>query len=154
LAAANTGNFIPIKANNFFDSTATSTVYLRDAPIELNGAKMYCEVKSCSQGFFSDTIDIKIKSKKLNFYIPTAFTPNGDNINEVLEIVGIKNTEIQGIIYNRWGQSLFTFSKFNPIWDGTFNGNDVSTGLYDYVITNQGKGCSNLEVKGYVSVIR
>ena len=154
LAAANTGNFIPIKANNFFDSTATSTIYLKDAPIELNGAKMFCVVKSCSQGFFSDTIDIKIKSKKLNFYIPTAFTPNGDNINEVLEFVGIKNTEIQGIIYDRWGQSLFTFSKFNPIWDGTFNGNDVSTGLYDYVITNQGKGCSNLEVKGYVSVIR
>lgn len=59
--------------------------------------------------------------------LPNAFTPNNDGINDIF----MSGEEI--LIYNRWGQIIY---NGNDGWDGTYNGNKVSSGTYYYVIKN------------------
>jgi gliding motility-associated-like protein len=86
--------------------------------------------------------------------IPTAFTPNGDGINDTWNIEGLETYRNASVrIYNRWGALVYskTGSYFND-WDGTNNGKELPNGTYYYVIQlNQpGKG----DLTGDVSVIR
>jgi gliding motility-associated-like protein len=64
------------------------------------------------------------------FFMPTAFTPNGDGYNDVLrpEHTGILNYLIQ--VYDRWGKVIFTSNDPNEGWEG----NDISDGVYNYIV--------------------
>ena len=67
-------------------------------------------------------------------YIPDAFTPNGDNINDTfgLSVYGIKEFEMK--IYDRWGQIIYHTTEKNKPWDGTINNNETQAGIYTYSI--------------------
>ena len=67
-------------------------------------------------------------------YIPTAFTPNGDNLNDVFEIVAFNIQDFNILIFDRWGKLLYESSDPNFQWDGTFDGNPVSEGVYTFVV--------------------
>lgn len=64
-------------------------------------------------------------------YIPTGFTPNNDNLNEVLTVttVGIKTFNYFAV-YNRWGQRVFFSTDAKKAWNGTFNGALSPAGNY------------------------
>jgi gliding motility-associated-like protein len=70
-----------------------------------------------------DTQAVKVY-KEINFYVPGAFTPNGDGLNDYLKPIaaGIKNFRYFRI-FNRWGQLIFDLNQ-SPVtgWDGTFRG--------------------------------
>lgn len=65
-------------------------------------------------------------------YIPEAFTPNNDGLNECFEIkgVGFEGYELQ--IFDRWGSPVFQTTDPNECWDGTFRGRDLPMGVYSY----------------------
>jgi gliding motility-associated-like protein len=67
-------------------------------------------------------------------YIPNAFTPNGDNINDAFgpSVYGI--SEFEMTIYNRWGQIIYHTTEQNKPWDGTINNNETQAGVYTYSI--------------------
>lgn len=69
------------------------------------------------------------------YYIPNAFTPNGDLKNNVFAINGeyIKHVKMQ--IFNRWGQNVYTGEGANPFWDGTLKTSPCPEGAYLYTIT-------------------
>jgi gliding motility-associated-like protein len=63
------------------------------------------------------------------FYVPTGFTPNGDNVNDLLIFYAGKDIEIVPAfsIYDRWGNRVFHQENFQPNnpnfgWDGNFAG--------------------------------
>jgi len=68
--------------------------------------------------------------------IPTAFSPNGDNVNDELYLFhnGIKLLRTFKI-FNRYGQVVFETSNLNSKWDGTFNGQELPSGVYQYFAT-------------------
>jgi gliding motility-associated-like protein len=68
--------------------------------------------------------------------IPNTFTPNGDNQNDIWVIKYIELFPDAIIeVYNQWGQLLFNSKTAGTMyWDGKFNGNNVPTGSYIYVI--------------------
>lgn len=70
-----------------------------------------------------------------NVFIPTAFSPNGDNINEEFFTVNsaIKTYRLQ--IYNRWGELLFETDDPNGRWNGISRGNKQQMGVYLAVVT-------------------
>jgi gliding motility-associated-like protein len=74
-----------------------------------------------------DTQLVKVY-KDIDFYVPTAFTPNGDGLNDYLRPVAAGIKEFHYFrIYNRWGDLLFDLST-NPIgWDGNYKGNAQQT---------------------------
>ena len=75
----------------------------------------------------------KTLSKYDDVYIPSAFTPNGDLLNNTLRVYGdIRSYRF--IIYNRYGQLVFSTSTLNSGWDGTFKGKAQSTGTYVWYV--------------------
>jgi gliding motility-associated-like protein len=67
--------------------------------------------------------------------IPNAFSPNGDGVNDKWEIAGLRgNTDCEVLIFNRWGQQVFSSHGYDTPWDGTGKGHPVSAATYYYVI--------------------
>ncbi|MEZ5040063.1 MAG: T9SS type B sorting domain-containing protein [Saprospiraceae bacterium] len=71
-------------------------------------------------------------------FFPTAFSPNGDGINEQLRLVFDPNfdpsiiLELRIEIYNRWGERLKTIKTVKDTWDGTFRGKKLPPDVYAY----------------------
>lgn len=87
----------------------------------------------------TDTVAIKIFCTNSRLFIPTAFTPNGDGLNDVFSILGQGISNVKSFkIYNEWGQLIFNHSNFvvgdrTGSWDGKFKGVKVPQGSYVYI---------------------
>ncbi|MEM9328948.1 MAG: gliding motility-associated C-terminal domain-containing protein, partial [Bacteroidota bacterium] len=68
-------------------------------------------------------------------YLPDAFTPNGDFLNDELRLIGLTNEAINWKIYNRWGEVVFTSQSAEVGWDGTYRGSRAPGGVYFYDLT-------------------
>jgi gliding motility-associated-like protein len=86
-----------------------------------------------------DTAEIKICYKDtVILYIPTAFTPNNDGLNDVFHWTSFGCTQIGLIIYNRWGEIIHKSNDLDGFWDGKFNGYDFPEGAYVVYIEYRG----------------
>ncbi len=88
--------------------------------------------------------------------VPTAFTPNGDGINDFLyPNNAIKADKLNFSVYNRWGQLVFNSKDWRQKWDGKINGVEQATGVYvwflEYTHTDTGK---KVFQKGTTTLIR
>lgn len=89
------------------------------------------------------------------FYIPSAFTPNNDKLNDVFKpIIGAALKEYVFTIYNRWGQIVFSTKDMNAGWDGTYKGQTQNTGVFMWTCTWQEEGGLKNFEKGIVTLIR
>ena len=89
--------------------------------------------------YASDTITIYVNNEASKF-IPTAFTPNGDGLNDYFEFDILGATRLEVSIFNRWGEQIY----YNPDqpngtatgtgWDGTKDGKPVPFDTYVYRI--------------------
>lgn len=85
----------------------------------------------------TDTIvgEFRVKAP-LHFYVPNAFTPNGDGTNDhfQLSVTGVRQFVIH--IYDRWGKKVFESADQSYSWNGKMNnvGKDVPIGYYTYLI--------------------
>ncbi len=83
----------------------------------------------------SDFTQIAIEVKQeFNLYIPDAFSPNGDNINETFQIQGGGIKEYSIRIFNRWGEEVYFSEDIERAWDGTFKGESVPSGVYYFTV--------------------
>ncbi len=101
-----------------------------------------------------DTINIKIY-KGPELYVPGAFSPNGDGLNDVLRVIPIGIRQLNNFtIYNRFGEKIFSTSDASRGWDGTLKGAAQQTGTYVWFASGidfRGKPISR---KGSVLIIR
>lgn len=68
-------------------------------------------------------------------FIPNAFTPNGDNINDTWYIPALNAfREFDLYVYNRFGEVVYHLKNENKRWDGKFKGKDLPVGAYTYAI--------------------
>jgi len=66
---------------------------------------------------------------------PSAFTPNGDGINDRLAPIPVKGSAIVSFrVYNRWGVEVFSSKGLAPGWDGKYNGTPQPGGVYAWMI--------------------
>ena len=86
-------------------------------------------------------------------FVPTVFTPNDDEHNELFVIEGshIVNFNIQ--IFDRWGEQLFESNFIDKSWDGTFQSNKVQQGSYFYKIEVLGEDGNIFKKNGLIKVI-
>jgi gliding motility-associated-like protein len=87
-------------------------------------------------------------------YIPNAFTPNGNDRNDVFLPKGYGIDEFEMLIFNRDGELIFRTTDFSHGWDGTFNGKLVMNGVYSYRIICRSFKKHVKEYIGRVTVIR
>jgi len=93
-----------------------------------------CDTKSrCSQAKI--LVDVK-NPNEVNLLIPTAFSPNGDNINDKFYIKGIENYPVnQFIVFSRWGSKVYDKNNYtnneDEVWDGSYSKTGVKLGPGD-----------------------
>lgn len=86
-----------------------------------------------------DTAEIKICYKDtVILYIPTAFTPNNDGLNDVFHWSSYGCTQIDISIYNRWGEIIYKSNDLNGFWDGKINEYDCPEGAYVVYVEYRG----------------
>jgi gliding motility-associated-like protein len=94
------------------------------------------------------------KALSLARYLPNAFTPNGDNINDCYKIKNWMHVEIlEFTIFNRWGEPVFFTRNINKCWDGMYKGKKADAGSYVYRVLAKTK-CGTEEQKGNILLIR
>ena len=84
-------------------------------------------------------------------YIPNAFTPNNDGINDFFGVSGEGLQDYHIMIYNRWGEVIFESTNPHERWDGKFKGQPVQNDTYAYEVF--AKDFENPKT-GSVSVLR
>jgi len=89
------------------------------------------------------------------YYMPNAFTPNEDNINETFKPRGLAYAlNYKFIIFNRWGEIMFKTDNPQLGWDGKFDGKPVQQELYFYRLEFVGADELRHEEKGSVMILR
>jgi len=83
-----------------------------------------------------DTLDLEvIDCDTCSFFMPNAFSPNGDGLNEVfLPISSCSLDSANFYIFDRWGELVFESDNPQLGWDGTFKGQNCMQGIYYYTL--------------------
>jgi gliding motility-associated-like protein len=119
--------------------------------------KYFTVTVSDSMGCFRVESHLRIHIlPKSSLDVPTAFTPNGDGINDVVYVGGwgIKKL-IEFKIYNRWGELLFISNNLSDGWDGKYKGVTQNIETYAYtVIAETYIDKEPLTKKGYIKIIK
>jgi gliding motility-associated-like protein len=70
------------------------------------------------QGCTDTVVKVIVVGEDFNIYVPNAFTPNGDGINDVFQPKGFGIVKYELQIFDRWGERLFQTNTFEQGWDG------------------------------------
>ncbi len=107
---------------NFGDTTALDS---NQNPVHnYSSTGYYCTLLTVENvNLCKDTVShCLVVNSGFTFYIPNAFTPNGDKINDFFSGKGTGITEYQMLVFDRWGNMIFRTRDINVGWDGTANG--------------------------------
>jgi len=96
---------------------------------------------------------VKVNYNK-NIRVPSAFTPNGDGLNDLFQILGGAYTVRKFEVYNRYAQIVYRDNGNNTGWDGRYNGKNCDAGVYYYIIQVDFPDGTNTLLKGDLSLIR
>jgi len=86
----------------------------------------------------------------IEVFIPNAFSPNGDGINDLFPLLDDRVDEYELFIYNRWGEKMFETQQ-SDLWDGTFRGERLPAGVY-FVILRY-KDCRSPKKHDYIGTV-
>lgn len=101
-----------------------------------------------------DTLSIKIY-KGPEIYVPTAFSPNNDGLNDVFKVVPIGISTFNYFkIYNRWGQQIFFTTDYRKGWDGRYKSIDQPSGVYIWMVSGIDFNGNTISHKGTVMLLR
>lgn len=89
-----------------------------------------------------------------DLFVPSAFSPNGDNQNDILFVYGSCINFMQFEIYNRWGERVFISTNPDNGWDGTWRGQPCESAVFTYVLTGQMDDGTAIEMQGNISLIK
>jgi gliding motility-associated-like protein len=103
----------------------------------------------------SDTMEITVNSLD-EIFIPNAFSPNEDGLNDYFFAVSASSvSEFTCMIFDRWGELVFSSENILQSWDGTYGGQKVANDVYVWRITGRIENSGTyFDKTGHVSVVR
>ncbi|PWT96276.1 MAG: hypothetical protein C5B52_16180, partial [Bacteroidetes bacterium] len=111
---------------------------------------------STPEGCFAyDSVRVRIFKTAPDIFVPTAFTPNGDGLNDIFKAIPVGIREFDYFsVYNRWGQMVFTTTNPQIGWDGKLNGKEGGTDTYVWRVRGVDYLGKVVQKKGTVTLIR
>ncbi len=108
------------------------------------------------QGCYAyDTIMVKVFKTQPDIFVPTAFTPNNDGLNDKLTPIPVGIKEFNYFrVFNRWGQLVFFTNNIGEGWDGRFKGIEQGNGSFVWQVRGVDYTGLVIEKKGLVTVIK
>lgn len=125
---------------SIIDNPAHEYPALGDYTVSLYESNMMC----------ADSISWKLKS---NIELPNIFTPNNDGFNEVFPGIPLNNLLLIEI-RSRWGEILFSGNQANYNWDGTYKGEKMPSGVYQYTLILNDESGKDYVINGNVTLAR
>ena len=92
--------------------------------------------------------------KDPNLFHPTAFTPNGDSLNDIFNVYGQYIVSFEMNIFNRWGELMYTTTRLDQGWDGNFRGNPMPEGTYTFIANIEDRAGRTFKKSGSVLLLR
>ncbi len=87
--------------------------------------------------------------------LPNAFTPDGDGINDYFSLgAGTNITSLEIVIYNRWGEEVYTSNDLEFKWDGKYKGKDCQMGVYVWSMKYKAYNGMSTHISGRVTILR
>ncbi len=94
--------------------------------------------------------------QNLQIFIPNAFTPDNDGVNDVWQATVLGAVEYEILIFDRWGNVVHQSNDPNAYWYGNVEGQEhyAPDGVYNYIIKVLGEDLIGREYKGHITLIR
>ncbi len=106
----------------------------------LENGYYYVDVSSVYGCLLRDTVFVRVADPG-GLFVPNAFTPDGDGLNDFIEVFTGDNIEqITAFeIFDRWGNNVFSAFDFSPgdmnaRWNGTYKGEELNPGVFVYLL--------------------
>ena len=136
-------------------NTGTATTYIDNVQDLQNQVAVYRITAIANQaGIVSSVSNTLTIIKDPNLFYPTAFTPNGDDLNDVFNVYGQFITLFEMRIFNRWGEMMYVTDDLEKGWDGHFKGTLMPEGTYVFRATITDQAGRTFERSGTVVLLR
>jgi gliding motility-associated-like protein len=110
----------------------------------------FIELKNAC-GEMRESFEVEQTECLCDFYVPSAFSPNADGLNESFKPVhSCALSQYELLIYNRWGELLFTTQASHVGWNGMYEVVLLPSALYIYVIYYTSRGAATKQLSGMV----
>ena len=95
-----------------------------------------------------------VNSEATPVYIPNAFTPNGDGVNDEYYIPDANLQQFNFSVFDRWGNKVYTTQAPNFRWTGEAGGRSLPEGTYVYVLSAMDSKGNPIKRSGPVTIVR
>lgn len=82
----------------------------------------------------TDEVTVTVDVKCGELFVPTAFSPNGDGENDVLQVMGNCIEDMTFTVFDRWGEAVFQTTDPAKVWDGTYKGKKLDAAVFAYYL--------------------
>ena len=152
----------------FSDGSTSNARSLNHRFNDVSGEFVHIHLKTANELGCSDTTSVDVPIELFAVWVPNAFTPNGDGVNDLFYFVSINKLEdVTFEIFNRYGERIHSaFAKALDsslqdeliktfAWDGTYKGSKVPTGTYIYRLTYKRLGNTRVyDTTGTINVVQ
>ena len=152
----------------FSDGSTSNARSLNHRFNDVSGEAVYIHLETANELGCSDTTSVTVPIELFAVWLPNAFTPNGDGVNDLFYFVSLNQLEdVTFEIFNRYGERIHSASAKTLdsslqdelietfAWDGTYKGNKVPTGTYIYRLTYKRLGNTRVyDTTGTINVVQ
>ena len=104
----------------------------RSAILDHEGSYSFSAGNAC--GIWEHVVEVEVEDCECSIYVPSAFTPNNDGVNDAFAVEGVDPQGYRLEIYNRWGDLIFKSEDPKEVWQGNLQQGDgeffVQDGVY------------------------
>ena len=104
-------------------------------------------------GFHADGSE-HVATEDAPVFIPNAFTPNDDGVNDVFYIPDANLTKFDFSFFDRWGNRVYHTNKSDFRWNGSAKGRTIPTGIYVFVLDAATANNTPVKRSGTITVVR
>ena len=123
------------------------------SPNDTNYYKLSVTATNAAGCKATDTIKINVFVGP-TCYVPSAFSPNGDGINDIFRPVNVGLNIEYFRVFNRYGEIVYQTSRFRDGWNGFFKGKEQPAGAYVWVFKGKDSRGRDIVEKGTVMLVR
>jgi gliding motility-associated-like protein len=145
--------------NWYFMNTAQYTSILQNPTFMYTEPGTYAValVVKSDKGCSDTLVRPLVVGEDYGIYVPNAFTPNADGINDIFQPKGFGIVKYEINVFDRWGEKVFHTKDFNEGWNGTFQGRGsklLEEGTYTWLINLTNVFGKAHELKGHVILMK
>ncbi|MES2559346.1 MAG: gliding motility-associated C-terminal domain-containing protein [Bacteroidota bacterium] len=151
LNKSNGGNQYMWEITSEFTDTTINPKNIYDNPGFYNVTLVTIDTATGCENRITKRLEVRVRER---LFVPNAFTPDGDGLNDFFHVSITNIVEFEVIIFDRWGSILYKSNDPYFKWDGTYQNEPVQADVYGFLITGKGYHGKVFSEQGTVTLLR